>query len=119
MVAPLSEVPQEGSSVFSLFSLIKLHLASHPLASSYSHVAVSSVFCAQCIHISDQTRGAPLTLMKIVVQQLRGHVTTVHTTRVVQEAAPAYQTSPRAFDNTAGRLCGSVGHPYAVPNLNA
>ena len=60
MVAPLFEVPQEGSSVFSLFSLIKLHLASHPLASSYSHVAVSSVFCAQYIHISAQTRGAPL-----------------------------------------------------------
>ena len=47
-------------SVFSLFSLIKLHLASHPLASSYSHVAVLSVFCAQYIHISAQTRGAPL-----------------------------------------------------------
>ena len=31
MVAPLSDVPQEGSSVFSLFSLIKLHLASLPL----------------------------------------------------------------------------------------
>ena len=45
---------------FSLFSLIKLHLASHPLASSYSHVAVSSVFCAQYIHISAQTRGVPL-----------------------------------------------------------
>ena len=60
MVAPLSEVPQEGSSVFSLFSLIKPHLASHPLASSYSHVAVPSVFCAQYTHISAQTRGAPL-----------------------------------------------------------
>ena len=60
MVAPLSEVPQEGSSVFSLFSLIKLHLASHPLARSYSHVAVSSAFCAQYIHISAQTRVAPL-----------------------------------------------------------
>ena len=68
MVAPLSEVPQEGSSVFSLFSLIKLHyLASHPLASSYSHVAVSSVFCAQYIHISAQTRGAPLNYKKEVV----------------------------------------------------
>ena len=59
MVAPSSEVPQGGSSVFSLFSLVKLHLASHPLASSYSHVAVSSVFCAQYIHISAQTREAP------------------------------------------------------------
>ena len=58
MIAPLSEVPQEGSSVFSLFSLIKLHLASHPLA-SYGHVVVSSVFCAQYIHMA-QTRGAPL-----------------------------------------------------------
>ena len=37
---------KEGSSVFSLFSLIKLHLASLPLASSYSRVAASSVFCA-------------------------------------------------------------------------
>ena len=46
VVAPLSEVPQQGSSIFSLFSLIKLHLASYPLASSYSRVTVSSVFCA-------------------------------------------------------------------------
>ena len=53
-------MPQEGSSVFSLFSLIKLHLASLPLASSYSRVAVSSVFCAQNIYFSAQTRGAPL-----------------------------------------------------------
>ena len=61
VVAPLSDVPQEGSSVFSLFSLIKLHLASLPLASSYySRVAVSSVFCAQNIYFSAQTRGAPL-----------------------------------------------------------
>ena len=60
MVAPLSEVPKEGSSVFSLFSLIKLHLASLPLASSYSHVAVSPVFCAQNFFFSAQTRGAPL-----------------------------------------------------------
>ena len=48
------------SSVFSLFSLIKLHLASLPLASSYSRVAVSSVFWAQNIYFSAQTRGAPL-----------------------------------------------------------
>ena len=54
-------MPQEGSSGFSLFSLIKLHLASLPLASSYSRVAVSSVFCAQNIYFSAQTRGAPLT----------------------------------------------------------
>ena len=60
VVAPLSDVPQEGSSVFSLFSLIKLHLASLPLASSYSRVAVSSVFWAQNIFFSAQTRGAPL-----------------------------------------------------------
>ena len=60
MVAPLSDVPQEGSSVFSLFSLKKLHLVSLPLASSYSRVAVSSVFCAQNILFSAQTRGAPL-----------------------------------------------------------
>ena len=44
-VARLSEVPQEVSSVFSLFCLIKLHLASYPLASSYSRVTVSLVFC--------------------------------------------------------------------------
>ena len=31
VVDPLSEVPQDGSPVFSLFSLIKLHLASLPL----------------------------------------------------------------------------------------
>ena len=61
MVAPLSDVPQEGSSVFSLFSLIKLHLASLPLASSYySRVAVSSVFWAQYIFFSAETRVAPL-----------------------------------------------------------
>ena len=56
-VAPLSEVPKEGSSVFSLFSLIKLHLASLPLASSYSHVAVSSVFCAQNIFFGPNAWG--------------------------------------------------------------
>ena len=55
VVAPLSDVPQEGSSFFSLFSLIKLHLASLPLASSYSRVAVSSVFWAQNIFFSAQT----------------------------------------------------------------
>ena len=44
VAAPLSEVPLEGSPVFSLFSVIKLHLASHSLASSYSRVTVSSVF---------------------------------------------------------------------------
>ena len=60
VVAPLSDVPQKGSSVFSLFSSIKLHLASLPLASSCSRVAVSSVFCAQNIYFSAQTRGAPL-----------------------------------------------------------
>ena len=38
---------------------------------------------------------------------------------VGQEAAPAYQTSPRAFDNNAGRLCGSTDYPCALPNLNA
>ena len=54
-------MPHEGSSVFSLFSLIKLNLASLPLASSYSsRMAVSSVFCAQNIYFSAQTRGAPL-----------------------------------------------------------
>ena len=65
-VAPLSDVPQEGSSVFSQFSLIKLYLASLPLASSYNRVAVSSVFCAQNIYFSAQTRGAPLNYKNIV-----------------------------------------------------
>ena len=37
---------------------------------------------------------------------------------MVQEAAPAYQTSPRAFDNNAGRLYDSPDHPCALPNLN-
>ena len=37
---------------------------------------------------------------------------------VVQGAAPTYQTYPRAFDDDAGRLCGSLGHPYALPNLD-
>ena len=64
-------MPQEGSSsVFSLFSLIKLHLASLPLASSYSRVAVSSVFCAQNIFFSAQTRGAPLSIY-LMSQNLR------------------------------------------------
>ena len=60
MVAPLSDVPQESSSVSSLFSLTKLHLVSLPLACSYSRVAASSVFCAQNIFFPAQTRGAPL-----------------------------------------------------------
>ena len=60
MVAPLSDVPQESSSVSSLFCLTKFHSASLPLACSYSRVAVSSVFCAQNIFFSVQTRGAPL-----------------------------------------------------------
>ena len=57
VVAPLSEVPQEGSPVFSLFFLIKLHLASRPLASSYSRVTVSSVFCAQNIFFGPSVWG--------------------------------------------------------------
>ena len=74
MVAPLSEVLKEGSSVFSLISLIKLHLASLPLASSYSHVAVSSVFCAQNIYFSAQTRGAPLNISFGCNQWPRFHI---------------------------------------------
>ena len=57
VVAALSDVPQEGSSAFSLFSLIKLHLASLPLASSYSRLAVSSVFCAQNIFFGPNAWG--------------------------------------------------------------
>ena len=54
----VSEVPKEGSSVFSLFSLTKLHLASLPLASNYSHVvAVSSVFCAPNIFFGPNAWG--------------------------------------------------------------
>ena len=59
MVAPLSEVPQEGSSV--LFSLIKLHLASHPLDSSYSRVTVSSAFCAHFCFFGASMWGPPIT----------------------------------------------------------
>ena len=57
VVAPLSDVPQEGSSVFSQFSLIKLHLASLRLASSYSRVAVSSVFWGQNIFFRPKRVG--------------------------------------------------------------
>ena len=60
VVAPLSDVPQEGSSVFSLSSLIKLHLASLPLASSYSRVAVSSVFWAQNIYFFGPNTWGPV-----------------------------------------------------------
>ena len=75
MVAPLFDVPQEGSSGFSLFSLIKLHLASLPLASSYSRVAVSSVFWAQKISFSARTRGAPLRETSIESFSLREYGT--------------------------------------------
>ena len=54
---------------FSLFSLIKLHLASLPLASSYRRVAVSSVFWAQNIFFSAQTRGA---LLRIKINTIKG-----------------------------------------------
>ena len=74
VVAPISNVPQEGSSVFSLFSLIKLHLASLPLPSSYSRVAVSSVFWAQNIFFSAQTRGAPLTGWSLILLHVAIHV---------------------------------------------
>ena len=78
-------MPQEGSSVFSLFSLIKLHLASHPLASSYSHVAVSSVFCPQYyIHISAQTRGAPLRYARFFLYK-----------SALFSATPVAQSAPR------------------------
>ena len=66
VVAPLSDVPQEGSSVFSLVSLVKLHLASLRLASSYSRVAVSSAFWTQNIYFSAQTRGAPLNSILLI-----------------------------------------------------
>ena len=59
-VAPLSEVPQEDFSVFSPFSLIKLHLAFHPLASSYSRVTVSSLFCAQNIFFRPKCVGSKI-----------------------------------------------------------
>ena len=45
-------------SLFSLLSLIKLNLASHPLASSYSRVTDSSIFCAQNIFCGSSVWGA-------------------------------------------------------------
>ena len=60
VAAPLSEVPQEGSYLFSLFSLIKLYLASPPLASSYSRVTVSSICCAPKIYISGPSVWGPV-----------------------------------------------------------
>ena len=78
-------MPQEGSSVLSLFSLIKLHLASLPLASSYSRVAVSSVFWAQNIFLSAQTRGAPL----------RNLLWEPHAIAVLPSFQPAYHRVPR------------------------
>ena len=62
VVAPLSEVPQEGSSVLSLFSLIKLHLASQPLPSSYRCVTrFHQCFVPKIYIFSDQVLcGAPL-----------------------------------------------------------
>ena len=53
-------MPQEVSSVFSLFSLIKPRLASLPLARRYSRVAVSSVFCAQNIYIFGPNAWGPV-----------------------------------------------------------
>ena len=60
-------MPQAGSSVFSLFSLIELHLASLPLASSYNRVAVSSVFWAQKIIFGPNAWGPvkPLDLPRV------------------------------------------------------
>ena len=49
---------QEGSAVYSLFSLIKLHLASHPMASSYSRVTVSSEKC--CLNCFCSSTGPRL-----------------------------------------------------------
>ena len=54
-----------GLFSFLSVSLIKLHLASLPLASSYSRAAVSSVFCAQNIFFSAQTRGAPVSVSHV------------------------------------------------------
>ena len=62
VVAPLSEMPQEGSSVFSNKAPFGLPL----LASSYSRVTASSVFCAQNI-FSGPSVWAPLTNKNIVV----------------------------------------------------
>ena len=91
MVAPLSDVPREGSSVFSLFSLIKLHLASLPLASSYSLVAVSSVFCAQKIFVSAQTRGAPLNYL----EHVNTAGVTIATERIQANLSRSYEPSYR------------------------
>ena len=51
-ILPPPTLSEKGVGIPTLsisLSLIKLHLASLPLASSYSHVAVSSVCCAQNI----------------------------------------------------------------------
>ena len=50
-------VSQEGSAIFSLFSLIELHLVSHPLASSYSRVTVSSKKCCLNLFCSSMSTG--------------------------------------------------------------
>ena len=56
--------PRGLFSFLSVF-LITLYLASLPLASSYSRVAVSSVFWAHNFFFSAQTRGAPLSLQMV------------------------------------------------------
>ena len=61
MVPCLLRYPRCSKSALqlSLFSLLKLHLASHSLASSYSRVTFSSVFLPK-IYVSAQVCGAPL-----------------------------------------------------------
>ena len=49
---------------FSLFTLIKLHLASHPLASSYSRVIVSSKICCLPFFLLVHVDWAPVKLAK-------------------------------------------------------
>ena len=72
VVAPLSEVPQEGSAVFSLFSLIKLHLASHQLARRYIRVAVSSKKCCLNFFCSPPCRLGKLKQKCKLIKYLEG-----------------------------------------------
>ena len=81
---------------FSLFSLIKLHLASLPLGSSYSRVAVSSVFWAQNIYFSAQTRGAPLNTQVRCTTGLNAPPLRISHRRVIARSSLCVR-SPRVF----------------------
>ena len=68
----------------------------------------------------DENRGTAVVRALTIVHSTDSRAMGAFFSRgVVQEATPAYHTSSRAFDNTVERLCGSLGHPYDVPNLKA